>query len=522
MRQAVAALFVILGFAPRAAATGFTDLGQDIEAHTEADLELHGQLRLRAELLHNLDLDRGLTPSGSPLFPVPLSDPTAQTLTHFDMRLRADFAAYAPGQGLAVKVRLDLLDNVGLGSLPDGVPSATSSQRSPSDVVHVERAYGEVLTPLGVLAAGRMGSQWGLGMLANGGDCADCDGGDSADRVAFVTPVAGLVWAAAFDLSSSGPFVPRANARRTVDLDPADDALTLTFAVLSFRGDRARTRRQRAGKSTFDWGAYASHRWQSRDVPGSYIPTAQPVPLTPAQSMARGFRAIALDGWARFTAPWGRLEAEVALLAATIDQASLVPGALYRDPVQSLQLGAALETDIGDPDGPFGVGLDAGYASGDPAPGFGAFPAPGQTAPRPGDLDGPQATPPADTRVDNFRFHPDYRVDRILFREIIGTVTDAVYLRPHVRVRIARAGPGELAASLAAVASWAVEPNSAPGGESPLGVEIDPTIAYVTRDGLSAVAEYAVLFPLGGLANAAADLSPRPAQLFRVRLGMVF
>ena len=29
-----------------------------------------------------------------------------------------------------------------------------------------------------------------------------------------------------------------------------------------------------------------------------------------------------------------------------------------------------------------------------------------------------------DTTVDNFRFHPDYHVDRILFREIIGTVTE--------------------------------------------------------------------------------------------------
>ena len=45
------------------------------------------------------------------------------------------------------------------------------------------------------------------------------------------------------------------------------------------------------------------------------------------------------------------------------------------------------------------------------------------TLAKPGDLDGAKANPPFHTNVDNFRFHPDYRIDRILFREIIGTVT---------------------------------------------------------------------------------------------------
>ena len=32
---------------------------------------------------------------------------------------------------------------------------------------------------IGYLAGGRMGHHWGLGMLGNGGDCPDCDSGDS-------------------------------------------------------------------------------------------------------------------------------------------------------------------------------------------------------------------------------------------------------------------------------------------------------------------------------------------------------
>ena len=47
--------------------------------------------------------------------------------------------------------------------------------------------------PVGVLSAGRMGNHWGLGMLANGGDCLDCNGGDAVDRLAFITDTADQV-----------------------------------------------------------------------------------------------------------------------------------------------------------------------------------------------------------------------------------------------------------------------------------------------------------------------------------------
>ena len=127
--------------------------------------------------------------------------------------------------------------------------------------------------------------------------------------------------------------------------------------------------------------------------------------------------------------------------------------------------------------------------------------------------------PPYDTQVDNFRFHPDYRVDRILFREIIGTVTDAFYLRPHARVRIADLGPtARLRASLVGIFSWANYASSTPGGERPLGIEIDPTLEYHTDAGFAVRLEYAVLFPLGGLDNPRLGLSAKTAQILRVHL----
>ncbi len=501
-----------------AGATGFTDIGEDIVPRTDTAVRVNGYMRVRGEDLYNLDLDRGLTPSGKPLFPVPFGDPRAQAITDADMRLRTDVAVYAPGGMVAVKARVDVLDNVQLGSNAPDIPNEATTQLSPASAFRVKRAYGEALTPVGLLTAGRMGSAWGLGMLTNGGDCADCNYGDVADRVAFLAPAVGHIWALAYDIGQIGPFQTQPPGNTAVNLAPSANVSTVTFAVLKFHDDLARVRRRAAGKTTVDYGAYVSHRWQNDDVPGTYLPTAQPIVVSSTQLMARGYEATAFDGWARITHPYFRVEAEWAALFASIQQPSLVPGILYRTPVTGRQMGAALESEFGPEGSRFAAGLDAGYASGDPSPGFGANVAVNSALAQPGDLNGAKANPPFHTTVDNFQFHPDYFVDRILFREIIGTVTGAVYARPHARVDVLRVAPGVLQASVAAIASMAVYPQNTPGGQAPLGVEIDPTLAYASRDGFGLALEYAVLFPLAGLDNPVAHLHAFPAQLARVRV----
>lgn len=518
-RVLVACLWLAAG---PAAATGFTDIGQDLEQRAETDVEVHGALRLRGQVLYNLDLDRGPGPSGEPFFPVPPGDPTGQTLTHADLRLRTDLALFVPRASLAVKLRLDVLDNLALGSRPAGPPMGSLSQEAPALAFRVRRAYGEVLLPFGVLVAGRVGSHWGLGILTNGGDCADCDSGDAGDGLALIAPLLGHVVALSYSFSSTGANTDRRDSSRFLDLEPSDDVRTLTVALLKFHNDLARERRQKADKTSFEYGLYASYRWQENDIPASYLPLGRPAELGSGQVMARGLKALALDVWLKLTTPSFRLELEGAVMLAKIDEPSLVPGALLGEPVYARQFGLALESEYGAPGDDLRVGLDAGFASGDPAPGFGPFPQLADRAGRPGDLHGAQAAPPRDRRYDDFRFHPDYRVDRILFRELIGTVTDAFYFRPHLGYRLLKVGQGELWAQLAAIASFAVEPASAPGGERPLGVELDPTLAYVNALGFQLVAEYAVLFPLAGLDNPALGLEAKPAQLFQVRLAYGF
>lgn len=530
MRTLLVTLSLSCLLSSQARASGFDDIGDDILAQTETTVSVAGSLRARFELLHNLDLDRGLDPSGRPLFPVPLGDPSGQNLTSADMRLRTDLALYIPRANMSIKVRIDALDNLALGSQPDGVPSVAVSQRPADEPIRIERAYGEVLLPIGLLAVGRMGNDWGLGMLANGGDCADCDSGDAADRIALLVPTFGHVIAAAYDITSTGPNTPRNHPGRVVDLAPSDDVRTITVAILNFHTDVALRRRARADRASFEYGAYISHRWQNDDVPGHYIPSATPFVASAGQVTRRDFRATAFDLWARLTLPVGRIEMEAAYLSARIGQASLIPGVELRDELTSRQFGVAFESDFG-PDhatgGRISFGVDGGFASGDSAPGFGAQLGArngGVNAPatRPGDIDGPQANTPRDTTVDNFRFHPDYRIDRILFREIIGTVTDAIYVRPHVRVRLVQLGPARLEARLEAIASFAAEPSSTPSGERNLGLEVDPTLAYIHDAGFVASLEYAAFFPGAAFDNPGAGLDAAPAQLLRLRLGMHF
>jgi uncharacterized protein (TIGR04551 family) len=514
-------LAAVLAAAP-ARATGFSDYGRELGAEPERVLRLDGYFRLRADALYNFDLDRGPTPSGQLFYPVPVGDPKGQTLTRADMRFRTDLGLYAPGGMVAVKARLDMLDNVALGSAPEGIPSASGSQRADGQTITLKRVWGEALTPLGLFAVGRMGSHWGLGMLTNGGDCLDCDSGDAADRIAFVTPLLGHLWAVSYDFSATGPFVPDRSGTRSIGIAPSASVHTVTFAVMNTRTAAARRRRARAHKDTFEYGAYATHRWQNDDVPATYVPVAQPVPVDDQQVMARGYTANGLDLWTRLAGRSYRVELEAAYLTAKVEQPSLIPGVLLRDPATSKQLGAAFESEAGDGEDQFRLGLDMGYASGDSAPGFGAFPGVNQEAPVPGDLDGAQARPPYDTTVNNFRFHPDYRIDRILFREIIGTVTDAMYLKPHARVDVFRFPSGRLQASLAAVMSWAVNAESAPGGRAPLGVELDPTLRYESRDGFVLALEQATLFPLAGLDNRELDMKAKPAQLWRAFVAYLF
>ena len=81
-----------------------------------------------------------------------------------------------------------------------------------------------------------------------------------------------------------------------------------------------------------------------------------------------------------------------------------------------LQLGYALEFKYGLFKDRFHLGLDHGFASGDPSGSF--------------NPQSPRITDSADSRFTNFRFNPAYMQDLLLFRELLGTASNAAYFKP--------------------------------------------------------------------------------------------
>ena len=49
-----------------------------------------------------------------------------------------------------------------------------------------------------------MGSNWGLGMFTNDGNCLDCDYGDTVDRISFAARLGGFYIVPMFDMDGKG------------------------------------------------------------------------------------------------------------------------------------------------------------------------------------------------------------------------------------------------------------------------------------------------------------------------------
>jgi len=489
-------------------------------------IELHGYLRGRAGLFHNHDLDRGPTPTmGAPIFPVPPSG--GQVMGSLDTRLRLDLGIHV-GDVVAVHARIDALDNVVLGSTPEGFPRtrwtpmawASTGQEAPSDgtnafadSLRLKRAYGEVFTPIGVLAIGRMGlPSWGLGMVAAGSDGLDDDFDDDVDRIGFVTSFRDHFVGISFDLNAIGPTTGNGAGGETrgrdIDLELKDNVFTLSAALGKRTADDALRRRMEWGRTSFDYGLYVTYRWQQAEFPAFYLEglSGEDEAWTTGDAVERDLDAVALDLWLRLQTRRIRLELEVAYLRSRIGDASMLAG-VTMPPITSNQFGAVFQADVAAVIDKVDVQVEVGLASGDDAPGLGVAPPLDQYSTQEGDLDGPQFHVDDDLTIDNFRFHPNHVVDVVFWRQIVGTVTDAVYTRAEVALH-----PSPyFTVAVAGIPSWAVKPTSTPSGESFYGFEVDLHARWRPVPGFEVWGDLGVFLPGAALDNARAGLGAKPA-----------
>ncbi|MDY0002741.1 MAG: hypothetical protein RBU30_15700, partial [Polyangia bacterium] len=331
-----------------------------LERRDPKTLSLEGYLRIRGDVFYNLDLDHGPTPSGSTLFPLPAGRPKGQLLESANMRLRLE-PAWRVSRSVRVLAQVDVLDNVVLGSTPQGLPrdrwtpmiGATLGQESPEsgtngwqDAVVVRRAWGEVLLPFGVLSVGRQGAlvNWGTGFFINAGKDIDADRADAADRILFATSLLDHLLLLAFEWSATGPTSASTwPAEQPFSVERLDDVRTWALGFARYDGDGGLGRRLRAGVWSVNYGVIASYRSQRLDVPLYYAPGGLEAAYGPQSTVRRDQHTVSADLWFRLAHRSFRLELEAAVIWGRIGDASLDPGLSIDQPIQSLQYGGVIQ-----------------------------------------------------------------------------------------------------------------------------------------------------------------------------------
>ncbi len=241
----------------------------------------------------------------------------------------------------------------------------------------------------------------------------------------------------------------------------------------------------KGGDIGLNYGIHLVYRTQSWDQSpaGNATSTVGGTP-DPNFFFPRHYTAYIPDIWIHAAYRDMELEVEGTAVLGSIDDLGDIPDA--PPSVDLRQYGGVARFLYHFLDGDLSLGLEAGYASGDQWDNQpeGAThisnrrPFPGQ----------------GDRTMNQFIFDQDYKIDLILFRELIGAVTNAVYARPSFDYSIT----DRIRMRVSNVTSFAQRQVSTPGNARGYGIELDGDLEY-HNDSFSAGMAYGILFPLAAL-----------------------
>jgi uncharacterized protein (TIGR04551 family) len=494
-----------------------------------------------------------------------------KTVASANLRLRLDPEIHI-SDNLRIMTQINLLDNLVLGSTPDSYamqPATSSSNQGNGQInyptgyqpaapngyapvgllattqgpptagvnawtnsIDVRRVWGEYMTPVGQLRFGRMPGHWGLGMVENSGDGIDSDYQTTLDRIMFVTGIKSidLYFGGAWDFVSTGP--TSTNPYTIYGGQPYNTCnLCNVNEWAAFIAHRTNPELQRLSLSRGDvvvnGGLYTVFRSQYVDVPPGSTPQttdfSSQTALEPRQAWT-----LTPDLWVQLLWQKLRVEAEAATIQGRIGYMTGV-NQNANNPISIQQYGVAAQSEYRAIEDKLRLQFGFGWASGDPW-------ATTLAAPNGLRVEANQAGP-----IATFQFHPDYRVDLIFYRHILSRVEGSYYFRPSVDYDFIRHSDGEkLGGGAAVIWSRASEFVQAPGHASDLGVELDATLYYQSKDGslnddpnklggFYTMLQYGVFFPLGGLSYLPGEVTVpgfdaglSAAQTVRLLLGIVF
>jgi uncharacterized protein (TIGR04551 family) len=514
-------------------------------------IDWSGSFRLRSDLKVNFDLDtRGTSAVPPPVEQFTSSsaqgtepvDENSDSLWSTNMRLRLEPEINIT-EALRLHIEADVFDNIVLGTQQAGADYFGVAGIDPDrPMIQVNEAWGEIDAFFGTLRAGRMDDGWGLGIFANDGDCIDCSVETPVDRVSFTTHIWELYGRLTLDFPAEGLTTnPLTFAGQSYDASQTDDVDQYTLSI--FRKPMTRKDRELRAhrlfvekKPVYNGGIYFTYRDQSgffsspANTAGANVGELDR--LDQGILVYRGMEMYIPDVW--FEVLYNpnpdmllRVSLEAVGIFGSIDNAttsavgvsdtgdavncfnadefatneqlctSQGSGLDRRDVSSSIsEFGVALESELyfG---GPVRFGLNGGFASGGSDNNWGFETVNGNVV-----SSGPSA-------MEFYRFNPNYHVDLILFREVIGTVTNAYYGNPWAQVRFWESPGSRMEVQLDAIFSAAVDPAGTPsaiieddvvsGGNSLLGLEFDAAARYIESDHFRAELAGGILFPFAGL-----------------------
>jgi uncharacterized protein (TIGR04551 family) len=465
-----------------------------------------------------------------------------------------------------IHAQFDVLDNTILGSTPDSLAGIQGFNRPPPSVagssaisptslpgvapsaffsttqdapeigqngfvssIVAKRAWAEVDSEFGSLRFGRMPWHWGRGLFYNDGGCADCDVGTTVDRVMGLTTIYGHQIAAAWDLGAQGYTTQQLSLGRDdpsgypYDLSQNDDVLQLMASVTKIDSPVDLRERIDRGDLVLNYGLQVVYRNQGNTVnPATSQQLASPYgaqPLMPDQLP----QSIPFDGISVTPDVWFKLYYKALTIEAEgigIFGRILHPGALAAEDheITLAQAGWVVASELRLFKDSFFVGFEAGGATGDQASD------PGQYL----NYRWRYVQQPAgDYAIHDFHFSPDYHVDEIFFRHIMGTVTNATYFKPSAAYWFDLGRTRAIGVNGSVIYSIAEVPVSTPGDALTYGLELDSGIGYRnTAEGFYCGATWGVFWPFSALdrsavwGNDAADASA--AQILRIYMGVKF
>ncbi len=432
----------------------------------------------------------------------------------------------------------------------------SDGRNSFSDSITVKRAYGEIQFGWGLnLKFGRMPHHWGMGIVANDGNgyyrgersdinrMLDMDYGDSVDSVRL-----GIDFGkdrrrthrleASWDWASSGATTaqllgPQWASGNTVGQDFSvekfDNVYQWRLSIVR-RDDPDMLRRKLSlGTPVVNYGAIAWLRYQGLDrVTGSpglgdglgTNPTwasensddglgrngnalgngdNDSTNDTGAQNYTnllihRKALIVTPDVWLRVNWRTLRVELEVAGVVGRYNERNLSDspaednlvleniGDADLERVRIAQMGYALEFKYGLFKDRFHLGFDQGFATGDDSQGVNGN---GQNPLRTG----------GNSNLTAFRFNPAYMQDLLLFREVMGTASNAAYFRPWAAFYFLQ---NNMSGRLDLQYAMAHQSQATFGNKYSWGLEIDGAVRYHdTREPIFVQLQYGVLFPFG-------------------------